>query len=150
MPTNNSDVKFVNYNRAGYNGLGTKNDNTFYVVSETDGSRALYLGLVRISDAIKNKIGDGSGGLIQISGGITIDANGDDIDMYGGSFMFNGYDVALMGQMGNVQLSGLLGSKTTTGSLTISGLYQYKTIYVEMNASGMTTTRLIRYEASKS
>lgn len=150
MPTNNSDVKFVHYSRAGYNGLGTKNDNTFYVVSETDGSRALYLGLVRISDAIKNKISDGSGGLIQISGGITIDANGDDIDMYGGSFMFNGYDVALMGQMGNVQLSGLLGSKTTTGSLTISGLYQYKTIYVEMNASGMTTTRLIRYEASKS
>lgn len=149
MPTNNSDVKFVHYSRAGYNGLGTKNDNTFYVVSETDGSRALYLGLVRITDEIKNKISNGYG-LIQISGGITIDADGDDVEVYGGSFMFNGYDVALMGQSGNVQLSGLLGSRTTTGSLTISNLYMFKTIYIEMNASGMTTTRLIRYEASKS
>lgn len=49
MPTNNSEVKFECRTRASFNSLNPKNDDTFYVVIETDGTRKLYLGNIIVS-----------------------------------------------------------------------------------------------------
>ncbi len=49
MPTNNANIAFKHYSRSGFDALGTKDDNTFYVVTETDGRRSMYLGATVLS-----------------------------------------------------------------------------------------------------
>lgn len=43
MPTNNESVKMEYRSRSGFDSI-SKDDNTIYVVEETDGTRQLYLG----------------------------------------------------------------------------------------------------------
>lgn len=48
LPTNNANVQFNHRSRANFNSI-TPNDNTFYVVEETDGSKNLYLGNTKLN-----------------------------------------------------------------------------------------------------
>lgn len=71
MPTNNADIKFEHRTRASFNSLVTKNDNTFYVVLESNGDRTLFLGNVQINgialdDKLK-KSGDTMTGKLNIA-----------------------------------------------------------------------------------
>lgn len=95
MPTNNESVKMEYRSRSGFDSI-SKDDNTIYVVEETDGTRQLYLGSKILNGGLIDKrvSGDLSSELYQATSmvsSVTV-PNGNDYKLFAIQFYVEWYD----------------------------------------------------------